>query len=152
MLLLWSTLGVSVASALLPLVNVEAYLGVVATQVDASRAVPLAVVAGVGQALGKVAWYEAARRGSDSAWLERRLRRPAVRARYDDWRERAHGRPVLVTGVLLTSSLVGLPPLLVTAPLAGALGLSRVVFVVTVAVGRSTQFLVILLGVGRLLG
>lgn len=152
MALFWSTFGVSFVSAFFPLVNIETYLGVVATQTGTTLALPLAVIAGFGQALGKVIWYEAARRGSDSAWMAKRLEKPAVRARYDFWVARAEGRPHLVVGVLFTASLVGLPPLLLAAPLAGALHLSRVVFVATIVLGRSLQFYVILLGIGHLFG
>ncbi len=148
----WSTFGVSLVSAFFPVVNIEAYLGVVASQIGPSRALSLALVAGLGQALGKLVWYEAARRGAESAWLARRLERPGVRARYDAWLGRAEGRPLLTTGVLLASSLVGLPPLLLAAPLAGAVHLPRWLFVATICVGRTAQFWVILTGVGHLFG
>lgn len=150
--LLWSTFGVSVLSAFFPVVNIEAYLGLVASQVGTARALPLALIAALGQALGKIAWYEAARRGTDSAWMAKRLQKPSVRARYDRWLGRAEGRPGVVVGVLFTASLVGLPPLLVVAPLAGALRLSRLVFVLTIVAGRSVQFFVILQGIGHLFG
>ncbi len=150
--LLWTTFGVSVLSAFFPVVNIEAYLGVIASQVGASRALPLAVVAASGQALGKIVWYEAARRGTESRWMAKRLEKPAVRARYDSWTARAEGRPLLVVGVLFAAALVGLPPLLVAAPLAGALRMNRFVFLVTIMAGRSVQFFVILRGIGHLLG
>ena len=150
--LLWSTFGVSVLSAFFPVVNIEAYLGVVASQVGTTGALPLATTAAFGQALGKIVWYEAARRGTDSRWMAKRLEKPAVRARYESWTARAEGRPLLVVGVLFTASLVGLPPLLVVAPLAGALRLNRLVFVATIVAGRSVQFFVILQGIGHLLG
>lgn len=150
--LLGSTFAYSVLSAFFPFLNVEAYLVLVASQTGTGPALPLAVVAACGQALGKLFWYEAARRGSDSAWMRKRLAKPAVRARYDSWLGRAEGRPRLVVAVLLTASLVGLPPLLLVAPLAGALHLNRLVFVGTVVAGRSTQFFVILQGIGHLVG
>ena len=150
--LTWSTFGVSLVSAFFPVVNIEAYLGVVASQIGPSRALSLALVAGLGQALGKIVWYEAARRGADSAWLARRLEKPTVRARYDAWLGRAEGRPVLTTGVLLLSSLLGLPPLLLAAPVAGAVHLPRPVFVLTIWAGRTAQSWVILAGIGHLFG
>ncbi len=148
--LLWTTLGVSIASAFFPIVNIEAYLGVVASQVGAERALTIALVAAAGQSLGKIVWYEAGRRGAESRWLAQRLARPAVRARYDLLLERAHGRPWLAAGLLLAGSVVGLPPLLVAAPLAGALRMRRDVFLVVIWLGRTLQFWVILTGLGHL--
>ena len=55
--LVLATLGVGVASALIPLVNIEAYLAALATQTTASQAPALALAAGVGQTMGKVVWY-----------------------------------------------------------------------------------------------
>ena len=148
--LLWTTFGVSIASAFFPVVNIEAYLGVVASQVGTERAFTLALIAGAGQSLGKIVWYEAGRRGADSRWLSQRLSKPSVRARYDLWLGRTQGRPWTAAGILLAGSVVGLPPLLVAAPLAGALHMRRVVFLGCIWAGRTIQFWVILTGLGHL--
>ena len=53
MILLLTTLGVSVASALLPLINIELYLAGISA-VGSGEAVALGIVAGAGQSIGKI--------------------------------------------------------------------------------------------------
>ena len=61
MKLLLATFGVAVASALFPLINIEAYIAGVAALVDRFGIWPVSVVAGLCQAVGKVLWYEVGR-------------------------------------------------------------------------------------------
>eukprot|EP01032_Pedospumella_encystans_P002549 gene2549-3000_t len=55
------TFGVSIASALFPLINMEVILGGMAATVG-GHAFTLAAIAGAGQTVGKIVWYEATRR------------------------------------------------------------------------------------------
>jgi membrane protein DedA with SNARE-associated domain len=59
--LLLTTFGVAVASALFPLINIEAYIAGVGALVETFGIWPVALVAGAGQAVGKILWYEVGR-------------------------------------------------------------------------------------------
>ncbi|MGB7448535.1 MAG: hypothetical protein WA892_05355 [Ornithinimicrobium sp.] len=144
-----------VVSALVPLVNAEAYL--VAVSLSSSRAGlwGLAFVGALGQTVGKVIWYEAARQSLSWGWVRRRLETPKRQEALVRWRGRFAERPWMPISVLFLSASVGLPPLLIIAVLAGQLHVSRVGFVVTVLVGRTLRFAAILGGldwVSELLG
>jgi membrane protein YqaA with SNARE-associated domain len=155
-MLLVSTFAVAAVSAIVPLVNIEVYLGVVATQLDAaahpSRLVLLAATAGVAQALGKLCWYLLAARSFESRWVQHKLAAGARRHRFDVWHARIVGRPWLTAGVLALSAVVGLPPLLVLSVVAGTVRVPLALFVPTVVVGRTLRFWAILAGVGLALG
>jgi membrane protein YqaA with SNARE-associated domain len=155
-MLLVSTFAVAAVSAIVPLVNIEVYLGVVATQLDAaahpSRLVLLAATAGVAQTLGKLCWYLLAARSIESRWVQHKLAAGARRHRFDVWHARIVGRPWLTAGVLALSAVIGLPPLLVLSVVAGSLRVPLALFVPTVVVGRSLRFWAILAGVGLAVG
>ncbi len=155
-MLLVSTFAVAAVSAVVPLVNIEVYLGVVATQLDAGthplRLVLLAATAGVAQALGKLCWYLLAARSMESGWVQRKLSVGARRHRVDVWHARIVGRPWLTAGVLAVSSVVGLPPLLVLSVVAGSVRVPLALFVPTVVLGRTLRFWAILAGVGLAVG
>jgi membrane protein YqaA with SNARE-associated domain len=155
-MLLVSTFAVAAVSAIVPLVNIEVYLGVVATQLDAaahpSRLVLLAATAGVAQTLGKLCWYLLAARSIESRWFQHKLGAGARRHRFDVWHARIVGRPWLTAGVLALSAVIGLPPLLVLSVVAGSLRVPLALFVPTVVVGRSLRFWAILAGVGLAVG
>jgi len=150
MILLGSTFGVSVASALFPLINIELYLAGVGA-VGSGTAVTLGLVAGAGQSAGKIVWYEIARRSIETEWAQKKLSSPRVRASYDRWVTQMHGRPWYGGAVLFVSALAGLPPLLVMAAVAGALKMPYWVFLPTIFVGRALRFWLILAGVEFLL-
>jgi membrane protein YqaA with SNARE-associated domain len=155
-MLLVSTFAVAAVSAIVPLVNIEVYLGVVATQLDAaahpSRLILLAATAGVAQTLGKLCWYLLAARSIESRWVQHKLAAGARRHRFDVWHARIVGRPWLTAGVLALSAVIGLPPLLVLSVVAGSLRVPLALFVPTVVVGRSLRFWAILAGVGLAVG
>lgn len=145
-----TTFGVSILSALVPLVNIEVYLGLLATRVDGDGAavVTCAVATGVGSAIGKLLWYLLAARSMDTPWVRKKLSKESWQLRFDRWRATLDGKPWLSAAVLLAASVVGLPPLLVMALVAGALRVPLGVFVPTVAVGRAVRAWLILAGVG----
>lgn len=153
MIVVLTTFGVSVASALFPVINIEAYLvGLSASGAGDHRSVLLGVVAGLGQSVGKVGWYEASRRGFESAWMQRKLSGPKISAALERWRGRMQGRPWYGGLVVLVSAIVGVPPLLAIAAVAGILELPRWMFFPTVFVGRALRFWLILAGVDTALG
>ena len=153
MIVLLTTFGVSIASALFPVINIEAYLvGLGATGHGAHRTLLLGLAAGLGQSVGKVVWYEASRRSFESAWVQRKLGRPRIGAALERWRGRMHGRPWYGGGIVLISAFAGVPPLLAIAAVAGILELPRWVFFPTVFVGRAARFWLILAGADSVLG
>ena len=147
-MILWlTTFGFSIASALLPFLPMEVYVvGAAATEPTVSGAISLGVAAGLGATVGKVIWYEAARRGIESAWAQKKLAKPKVKAGYERWRERMHGRPWYAAGVMFVAASVGIPPLLVMAAVGGMLRMPMWVFLPTVFIGRTARFSLLFLG------
>jgi membrane protein YqaA with SNARE-associated domain len=146
------TFGFALLSALVPVLNVEAYLLAAAVTSDAPAAL-LAAVAAAGQMGGKMLYYLMGRGVIDVARLRRRStakgrwaqRMDAVRA----WCERHTWGSV---GLTLVSAFVGLPPFAVVSVLAGSLRMPWVLFLVAGLVGRYGRFLAILLAPGLLPG
>lgn len=150
MKLLAGTFALSFASALLPFINIEAYLAVVATQVGAVGLIGIAILAGLGQTLGKLVWYFAALRGMDSKWMQKRLAKPKVKAAHDKWQARAEGRPVFIGVINFSAAFLGVPPMLAMAAVAGSVRMPLPIFLSTCLVGRTLRFYAILAGVSLL--
>ena len=148
-MILWlTTFAVSVASALLPFLPMEAYiLGAGAASAGVPKAISLGVAAGAGATVGKIVWYEAARRGIDSKWAQKKLANPKVKAGYEKWVARMQGRPVYSASVMFVAASVGIPPLLVMAAVGGLMRMPMWVFVPTVFIGRTVRFTALFLGV-----
>ena len=144
------TLGFALLSALIPVLNVEAYLLAAAVTSDVS-AVLLAAVAAAGQMAGKMLYYLMGRGVIDVARLRRKsaatgrwaVRMAAVRS----WCEQHAWGTV---GLTLVSAFVGLPPFAVFSVLAGSLRVPWVLFLGAGLVGRFGRFLAILLAPGLL--
>jgi membrane protein YqaA with SNARE-associated domain len=71
---------------------------------------------------------------------------------YQRWHERIVGRPILAGGISFASAVTGFPPLAVIAVLAGTLRMNFPIFIVTVVIGRTIRFWLVLAGVGMLFG
>ncbi len=131
------SVGVGAGSALVPLINAEAYVLAAALRLARPQLVLVVLALALGQTAGKVAFFEAARRGS--TWFDRH-RRPEKDHR---WARRIQGALASSrTGVplVLTSAVVGLPPLAVVSLAAGAAGQVRWHFALACLVGRSVRF------------
>ena len=139
-------LVIGFASALVPLINIEAYLGVRATVASLDSVWLLAFVAAVGQMLGKLIWYYIGASALSWGWVRRRVEKPKNLARLELWRQRTHDRPVLAAGLVLVSAFTGFPPFAVLAVLAGQLRMSLPLFVVVGLLGRWLRFAVVLGG------
>lgn len=136
-------LALGVASALVPLITIEAALAVAAS--DNDLAFPLlALAAAVGQIIGKVAWYYAGSSSTSIPPIRRKLQDPTWQATLEKWRGRTHGRPWATGGLLFLSAFAGLPPYAVMAVLAGVLRVSMTVFVLVGLLGRWLRFWVVL--------
>lgn len=146
-----TTVGLGIASALVPVLNIETYLAVVATRVSSPLDIYLATAAAAGQTIGKLAWYLGAARLTETGWVARKLAKPSVASRHQLWTERLRERRFLSTVVLFLSASAGLPPLLVMAVVAGTMRFPIVRFAVVCFVGRFLRFCAIMLGVDLVL-
>ncbi|MCI2420345.1 VTT domain-containing protein [Saccharopolyspora sp. K220] len=152
--LLSTTFGVSVASALLPLISIELFaIGLVLKGPD----IPwwlLAVVIATGQIGGKLLHYYAAR---GVIRLPRMLRRKSEgkgrwRAWLEKFRENCHRRPVWTGAVLLISALASLPPFAAVAVIAGWAKVPVTTFLITGFVGRFIRFGALAIAPGVVIG
>jgi membrane protein YqaA with SNARE-associated domain len=139
-------LAIGFASALVPLINIEAYLGVRATVASLDSVWLLSFVAAVGQMAGKLVWYYLGASALSWGWVRRKVEQPKNAARLELWRTRTHDRPVLAGGLLLLSAFSGFPPFAIVAVLAGQLRMNLPMFLVVGLVGRWLRFAVVLGG------
>jgi membrane protein YqaA with SNARE-associated domain len=131
-------LGVGLGSALLPLINAEAY-AVVGAAADPWLLLAVVVALAAGQTVGKVVLLEAARRGSS------RMRAlPRLQALTESrWAQRVHvalSRRRTSLPLILVSAGVGLPPLALVSVAAGAAGHGRRSFAAMCLIGRVVRF------------
>lgn len=140
-----SIFGASIASALLPLINIEAILAVTISQ-HGDHTLPLVLAATIGQMVGKILWYWGAVEVERAPWVRRQLEKPKAKATLDRWHERAEGRPWFTAGLLFVSAFGGFPPYAVTAVLAGTLRVNFWIFLVTGLLGRGLRFWVVVAG------
>jgi membrane protein YqaA with SNARE-associated domain len=149
---LLATFGVAVASALFPLINIEAYIAGVSALGDSSGVWTLSVVAAAGQAIGKVFWYEIGRTSMNWRYIKKKMESPRWQLQYKRWTERIDDRPWVGMALLFFSATLGFPPLAIMAVLAGQLRFHRFWFYLTTFVGRALRFAAVLGGVGLLKG
>jgi len=141
-----ATLAYSILSSVVPIFNIEVYLAAMATQIDPEDALVLAVMAGFGQAAGKLVWYWSVAKSMDMHWLRKRLETPKRQAQLKKWEDRIAGRPWVGGGVTFASGLVGFPPLLVMGVAAGAVRMNVPLFFTAIWLGRGIQSWLILAG------
>lgn len=148
-MILWlTTFAFSIASALLPFLPIEVYIvGAGTAEAGTAAAVSLGIAAGAGATIGKIVWYEAARRGAESAWAQKKLSKPKVKASYEKWVARMQGRPWYAAGIMFVAASAGIPPLLAMAAVGGLLKMPMWVFIPTVFLGRTVRFTLLFLGV-----
>ena len=131
--------GLAVASALIPLINIEAIIALAAAQGQAPTWI-LVLAATVGQMAGKLFWYYGGRELDRFGFVARRMERPRAKASLARWRLRTEGRPWFCAGLLLLSAATGIPPYAVVCVLAGTLRVPVAVFLVTGLLGRAVRF------------
>ncbi len=144
MKLLLGTFLFSVASALIPVLNVEIYLAALPSVEE--RAFEFAVVAGTGQTIGKIFWFYAGIHSMKVSWLKRKMETEKWQASYQKWHQRIVGRPVLAGTITFVSAFSGFPPLAIIAVLAGSLRMNLPLFIGTTLVGRILRFWLVLEG------
>lgn len=143
---LLTLLGIGFASALVPIINIEAYLAVLAAVSDVDEIWVLALAAAVGQMLGKLVWYRIGVSSLGWGWVRRKVETPKAQARLELWRARTHDRPVAAGSLVLVSAIVGLPPFAVLAVVAGQLRMNLVLFLTLGLAGRWLRFVAVLGG------
>ncbi|GAA3749912.1 membrane protein YqaA with SNARE-associated domain [Spinactinospora alkalitolerans] len=142
---------VGLTSALLPFVNIEIYLvSAAALAGDGVLLVTgMAVAAGAGQTLGKVAYYYMGRGVLNVPWLRRRAEKPGKWSeRAAGWREKAQRRPVWAAGLVAVSSFASIPPFMVVSVLAGTVRMPLPVFLVITMATRTVRFLILVYAPG----
>ena len=145
-----SLFGVAFASALIPIINIEAYLGLRASLAEVDDVWLLGFVAALGQMTGKIIWYYIGSSSLEWRWVKRRIEKPKQQARLDKWRARTDERPVLAGGLVFVSAVTGFPPFAILAVLAGQLRMNLATFLVLGLLGRWLRFAAVLGGVGWL--
>lgn len=130
----------SIVAAFVPVLHIETYIAGMHVLAPGGL-VTMAAVAAIGQSIGKTGWYEAGRGAVRWAWLARKLENPKFAMRAEALRLRVEGHPWISVATLLLSSGVSLPPMAIMAVVAGHLRINRLLFVLTVLVGRFARFL-----------
>jgi membrane protein YqaA with SNARE-associated domain len=146
------TFSVAFGSALLPLISIEIFVIGLVTQQPGISWWWIGLAVALGQVLGKMLYFLAAR-GSLRlpALLKRREKEPVPlsprrlkwRARLEWVRVRCHRHPHWMFGTHAVSSVVGLPPFMFTTVLAGLAGMSSWLFISTSVAGRFARFSVL---------
>lgn len=138
LLTILATLGYCALSAVIPVFNAELYLIAAAALLPREFAIPLVVAASVGQMVGKLVMFYAAR-GALHLRNERLQRAIAtVHARYTN-------KAAVGDVVLLSSSSLGFPPFYIVSVAAGVLRVSAWRFTIIGLIGRLARFGVIVL-------
>ncbi len=150
MKLLLATFFVGIVSSVFPLVNMELYVGGIAATIGDLNIWLVALAGGLGQAVGKIPWYEVSRSSMNWSFVRKRMARPDWQRRYDKVRQQTEAKPWLGVAFMFSSSLIAVPPLAITAVLAGQLEFSRILFYLTIVSGRTLQFAALLGGVSWL--
>lgn len=133
-------LGVSIASALVPLINIEVYLVGMAAVSTTHGVWFLAAVGGFGQMLGKLVWYYLGANALRWGWVRRKVEKPKAKAKLELWQRRTQDRPMIGGLLLFASAVSGFPPFAIVAVLAGQLRMNLAVFLGVGFVGRTIRF------------
>lgn len=137
LLAVWlTTLGVAVASAVVPVLNIELYLLGAAALAPAEMAVPLVLAATIGQMVGKVVMYFAA---TGAVKLPGKRLQRALEGMNATLRDRPRSGGALV----FASAAAGVPPFFIVTVAAGAARMNLPAFVVFGCLGRVVRFSVI---------
>jgi membrane protein YqaA with SNARE-associated domain len=143
-MLLLGTFVYCIASALIPVVNAEAYVAGVGALFSGPQLVLVALVAAAGQMVGKVVYFLLGRSSLNWPWIRKKIESPKWKASFERWQRRLGGNRLLASGVLLVSALFGFPPFAVLSVLAGQMRVPLPLFVAAGLVGRFGRFAAIL--------
>ena len=135
-----AVLGVGFVSALVPLVNIEAYLGVRGSVGSMHSVWLLGLAAALGQMVGKLVWYYLGANSLSWGWVRRKMDKPRAQERLTRWQARTATRPVLAGALVLGSAFSGFPPFAILSVLAGQLRMNVALFFMLGLVGRWLRF------------
>ncbi|MFL6061933.1 MAG: hypothetical protein ACJ72E_11935 [Marmoricola sp.] len=138
----------SIASALIPVLNAEIPLA--GLGFGGPHALAIAFAAAAGQTVGKIIWYYTGIHSMKIPWLAKKMDTEKWKASYAKWQGRITGRPVMAGTITFASAVSGFPPLAIIAVLAGSLRMNLPVFVITVLVGRTIRFWLVIEGASLL--
>lgn len=127
-----------VGSAFVPLLNAEAYVAA-AVAGSPGLIIPIVIALTMGQTAGKLALFEAARRGSHRFHSSSRFK-ALTSGRWATRIQNALREPRTALPMVFISAGLGLPPLAVVSVAAGAAGQSRRGFALMCLAGRALRF------------
>jgi membrane protein YqaA with SNARE-associated domain len=136
-----------IASALVPVINAEAYVGGVGALVDDATmgtVWAVAAAASAGQMVGKLAYFLLGRSSLQWRWIRKKTDSEKWQATLQRWQQRIGGSHLLAGLVLLVSAYSGFPPFAILSILAGQLRVSLPLFLVVGFIGRLGRFATIL--------
>jgi membrane protein YqaA with SNARE-associated domain len=154
-------LGVALASSIVPVISVELFLLTLVTTGPHIPFLWLGLVIAIGQMLGKLLYFYAARGAFHlPQFMRTRLelhRQRATQRGHPRWvafkawwarwlgalRERCHKHPHWMVGTHAVSSVFGIPPFMATTILAGLAGMSLGMFLTAGLSGRIVRFSVL---------
>lgn len=145
--------GTGAASALVPVINAEAYAMVAAARSSSVWVYVVMAALAVGQTAGKLVLFESARRGT-GRWSAR-FGEVATTSRGVRWATRVRGwLGSDHTGgpLVFASAAIGLPPLAIVSLASGASSQRRWVFATLCLAGRTLRFAAIVRPTAYLLG
>ncbi len=143
---LLTTFAVALASAFMPLIPIEAYIGGAVAAAD-QQWWALALAATLGQMLGKIAIFKLGEQSMQWAWLQKRMAKYNVEPYVTRLTEATERRPYAADLVVFVSATVGIPPFAVVSLVAGQLRFSLARFLLWGTVGRFIRFAAVALGV-----
>ncbi|MGH8794621.1 MAG: VTT domain-containing protein [Stackebrandtia sp.] len=144
MTLFAATFCYCVVSALVPVVNAEAYVGGAGALPGNAAVLAVAAVAAAGQMVGKLAYFWLGQNSLNWPWIRNKTESPKWKAAFDRWQRRIDGNRWSAGGILFASASAGLPPFAVMSVLAGQLRMSLPLFLVVGFVGRFARFAAVL--------
>jgi membrane protein YqaA with SNARE-associated domain len=128
-----TTLFVCLVGALVPVVNVEVYLLVVASVAPRTALAPVVLLAALGQMVGKTALYYGGRHAPRMISKKSSEKLDRVRVRFENGRVRGDA-------LVLLSAVTGLPSFYIVSVVAGVLRLRIIPFLVYGFAGRTARF------------
>jgi membrane protein YqaA with SNARE-associated domain len=143
-MLLLTTFLYCIASALVPVINAEAYVAGVGAVFHGAGLVLVASTAAAGQMVGKIAYFLLGRSSLNWPFIKKKLESPRWKESFEKWQRRLGGNRILASLVLLASALFGFPPFAILSVLAGQMRVPLPLFVVTGLIGRFGRFAAIL--------
>lgn len=149
------TFGIALGSAVVPVISIEVFVLGMASSESAPHWALIGAVVALGQLIGKLPYFLAAR-GSIRLpkWLHRaqnyrsvsprrerfRMRTKRVKVWFETVRERCHRHPHWMAGTLGTSAVIGIPPFMGMAVVAGLARMRLSTFFGMSVTGRFARF------------